>query len=174
MAAVVAAHLGLAGGVWRRLTPRSPRNVLYLGREGGGQGTVMRHFLSAALTVGILTLGMAHGAHARALVASAGTAQGLLAPDTGTRSRAVDVAAVATGADADLGLAASAVVEPETLVAQDPPDKEGWTRTAGSWTLGMVVTLYDGLGGSGAQSPGLHPLGTKTISRGCGQATWSS
>ena len=93
----------------------------------------MRHFQLLPLAIAPLSFGVSAGSMQSALVASAGAAHRLHAREFGALARAVDVAAIALCADADLHPAAAAVVEPvgRRLLEQpqDPlPDGTGQRR----------------------------------------------
>lgn len=98
-----------------------------LGGEGchydsgiGSGGTLMRHFLCATRTPGVLASRVPTGAAVALLVASPGAVQRLAAADRGARPRAVGVATVASAADPYLLTAAPAVVEPRSVFEHRP------------------------------------------------------
>lgn len=110
------------------------RHIPKRGMKRAFRWTLMRHFLFLALSVGGLPGG---GFQAGALVfaiALPGASEALLASDPGAAAEAVDVAAVAGGADDDLIAAAGAGIEPETISCQISA-AGGWTKTSICETL---------------------------------------
>jgi hypothetical protein len=93
----------------------------------------MRHFLRVAFAVSLLPCGVLQRPAVGLLVATPGSAKGLLAGALGTTREAVDVAPITTRADADLPLAALAVVQPiARLHSPPPPEGTGQWGRAGA------------------------------------------
>jgi hypothetical protein len=104
------------------------RAVCYCDRDGGGDGSVMRHFLRLARAPSALPSGVRTRPAIAALVASTSTQQRLAPAHRRAFPRAVAVAPVAITADAHLLRTAPAVVQPIGLLAcLHAPRTQHWT-----------------------------------------------
>jgi hypothetical protein len=98
-------------------------------RVGGGEGTLMRHFLRLALTPGTLPGGVPTRPAVAQLVAFTGAAQRFTPADLRALTRAIPVAVVTVAADAHLLYAAPATVEPiRRLACFHAPRAQHWTK----------------------------------------------
>ena len=88
----------------------------------------MRHFVILTLAPHLLPSGMAPGSPACALVAGTGTPARLPAGHRGTPAATINIAAIASAADADRLAAAPAAIQPvalHSLLHRTPP--QDWT-----------------------------------------------
>jgi hypothetical protein len=104
-----------------RLADRLRRTGCRLSPVPRGVGTLMRHFPGETLAVGGLAAGVVARPERALLVALTGRAHRLTAPGRRAPRRAVDLAAVARGAQADPFLAPRAVEDPVALLDRTLP-----------------------------------------------------
>lgn len=122
--------------------------------------SLMRHFLIPG-TVAALPGRMMSGTAARALIARSRPTQRLTTAHSRTLSGAVDVAMIATPADAHLHRATATVVEPVARLRQTPhdPSPTHWTAAGETGIKGLPITPATGAEhrGPGGSTPIKRP-----------------
>ena len=108
--------------------------------------SVMRHFLHLALSPSVLACGMKSGATLSLLVACPGPMKRFTAPDRRALSRAIEMAAITTPADANLFGAPLAVEQPVVVLEQPatPLESAGESRHKDQCSGRLRVTAIPG------------------------------
>ena len=132
--------LRCAGATRRR---RCPLGLNFLGllcrREADFDGTLMRHFL--AFPIPLLTIGVFQFALGRLLIPVASPSGGLPPAQQGAPFGAIDLAAIAVGANANLGMAARAEKEPVGLQMLSAGGANRSSPRPGGWTGGAIRAI---------------------------------